>query len=73
MGKKNTHEEQREADTQRAKEAAQKFQKQQKKIEELVPTVEGLEYIAAKYSSRLEEILPEIGTLKLIKFYRDKN
>ena len=50
----------------------QKLQNQQKKIKELAPIVEGLESLAAEYSSRPEEWLPEIGRLESAKFYRDK-
>lgn len=71
-----TEREQMEADTQRVKEEAQKAEqkllKQQKKINELAPTVQGLERLAAEYSSRPEEWLPEIGTLESAKSYRDK-
>ncbi len=65
-----------EADTQKVKEEVQKVEqkllKQQKKIKELAPTVQGLERLAAEYSSRSEEWLPEIGTLESAKSYRDK-
>lgn len=48
-----------EADTQKVKEEVQKVEqkllKQQKKIKELAPTVQGLERLAAEYSSRSEE------------------
>ena len=71
-----TEREQMEADTQRVKEeeqkAEQKLLKQQKKINELAPTVQGLERLAAEYSSRPEEWMPEIGTLESAKSYRDK-
>lgn len=43
-----------------------------KKIKELAPTVQELEHLAAEYSSRPEEWLPEIGTLESAKSYRDK-
>ena len=56
----------------KAKKAEQKLQNQQKKIKELAPIVEGLESLAAEYSSRPEEWLPEIGRLESAKFYRDK-
>ena len=72
----NAEMEQIEFDTQeakgKAKKAEQKLQNQQKKIKELAPIVEGLESLAAEYSSRPEEWLPEIGRLESAKFYRDK-
>jgi hypothetical protein len=72
----NAEIEQIEVDTQEAKDKAkkveQKLQNEQKKIKELAPTIEGLESLAAEYSSRPEEWLPEIGKLESAKSYRDK-
>lgn len=56
----------------KAKKVEQKLQNQQKKIKELAPTIEGLESLAAEYSSRPEEWMPEIGKLESAKSYRDK-
>ena len=67
---------------QRAKEVAaletvkaekqEEVKRQEQRLKELAPAVEGMEQLAARFSDDPEQILPEPGTLESAKAYREK-
>ena len=67
---------------QRAKEVAaletvkaekqEEVKRQEQRLKELAPAVEGMEQLAARFSDDPEQILPEPGTLESGKAYREK-
>ena len=46
--------------------------RQEQRLKELAPAVEGMEQLAARFSDDPEQILPEPGTLESAKAYREK-